>query len=348
MAMQNNKRKHPIALFLLAFAVVVILMFIANYRSALMQELSSPEGGVKKLSTYGKQLIAISPNNEIYNWNWDVLSNGPQIGSVNTQRAVVMSDDRILWIPSGIDNYIIIGKLKGNEELSRLSLGLDKKCKLLQASQNGNYAAAAFAIEGPGKQIQLASIVPELTIIRPVETKTMEEGMKLNDIGISNDGALIAAAGGNDKGYLLVADVNDKQLLWEYYAEDCNELNKVVISPDGRTIYASESGRRVYVFDISSKKLVRKLEMDKYETPPNNPQTISCMALSSDGRLLAAASLPSSRLWIWNAQTGEKVVTMMAGHFATSSIAFSPDSTLLAEADLTKSPVKVWRISKSP
>ncbi len=348
MAMRNNKKKHPIALFLLAFAAVIILMFISKYRSALVQELSSPEGGVKKLSTYGKQLIAISPDNEVYNWSWDVLSNGPQTGSINAQKVVAMSGDRFLWIPSGIDNYLIVGKLKGNEELGRLSLGPDKKCKLLQASQNGNYAAAAFAIEGPGKQIQLAVIVPELTIIRPVETKTMEEGLRLNDIDISNDGALIAAVGGNDKGYLLVADVNDKQLLWEHYVEDCTELNKVVISPDGGTVYASESGRRVYVFDISGKKLVRKLEMDKYKTPANNPQTISCITVSSDGHLLAAASLPSSRLWIWDAQTGEKIVTMKAGHFATSSIVFSPDSILLAEADLTKSPVKVWRISKNP
>ncbi len=348
MAKQDNKKKSPIALFLLAFIAVVILMIIANYRSALVQKLRSPESGVKKLTTYRKQLIAISPNNDIYTWDWDDLYKGPQIGSVIAQKAVAMSDDHLIWIPPNIGDVLVVGNLKGDKELSRLSLGLDQKCKLLQASQNGKYAVAALAIGGPDRQIQLAAVAPELTSISIVETKTTEEGLKLNDIGISNDGTLIAAVGGNDKGYLFVAGANDKQLHWEHYVEDCNELNKVVISPDGQTVYASESGRRVYVFDISAKKLIKRLEMDKYKTPAKNPQTITCMALSPDGHLLAAVSSPMPRAWIWDAKTGEKIATLRIGNFPISSIAFSPDSSLLAEAISANRPIKVWRISKSP
>lgn len=347
MARQDNKKKTPIALFLLVFVAIVILMFIANYRSALVQELRSPKSGVKKLSTYGKQLIAISPDNEIYNWDWADLSNGPQTSSVNAQKAVVMSGDRILWIRRGIDDVLIVGNLKGDKELSRLSLGLDKKCKLLQASSNGKYAVAALTIDDSDKQIQLAVIDADLNSIRPIETKTMEQGLKLNDISVSNDGTLIAAAGGGDKGWLLVAGTNDKQLLWEYYVEDCNELNKVVFSPDGKTVYASEPGWQVYVFDISAKKLVKRLEMDKYETPAKNPQTISCIAVSHDGRLLAAVSSPMPRAWIWDAKSGEKIAIIKIGNFPISSIAFSPDSSLLVEAISANRPIKVWRISKS-
>lgn len=348
MAKQDNKKKSPIALFSLAFVVIVILMFIANYRSAIVEELLSPERGVKKLSTYGKQLVAISPDNEVYVWSWDNLSNGPQIGSVNAQKVAAVSGNRLLWVPIGIFDVLIVGNLKGDKELSRLSLGLDKRCKLLQASSNGKYAAAALTAEDPIKQIQLVIIDPDLNYIRSVETKTMEEGLKLNDIGISNDGTLIATVGGGDKGYLWVAGVNDEQLNWEYYVEDCNELNKVAISTDGRMVYAAESGRWVYIFDTSAKKLTKRLEIDKYETPANNPQTITSVALSPDGRLLAAVSSPSSKVWIWDAESGERISSIRTGDFSTSAIVFSPDSNLLAGADLTKSPVKVWRISKSP
>jgi len=356
MARQNNKKKSPMALFLLAFAAIAILMFIVNYRSVLVQKLPSPEGGAEKLSTYGEKLIAISVNNEIHSWVWDDLSERPQISSVKAQKVVAMSSDRLLCILPGANNLLILSNLKGDKELGRLPLGMNKECKFLQASPNGKFAAAAlapapvFRQEDAGgdsdKKVQLVIIDPDLTSIRPIETKTMEEGLKLNDVGVSNDGSLIAAVGRGDKGWLFVAGANDKQLLWEHYIEDCNELNKVVFSLDGQTIYASESGRYVYIFDIVAKKLVKRLEMDKYKTPPNNPQTISCIALSPDGRLLAAASSPNSRVWIWDVKTGEKIVTIGTGQFSTCSIAFSPDSFLLAGTSLGNKPVKIWRISK--
>ena len=356
MAGQDRKRKSPVALFFLAFAAIAILMFIANYRSVLVHELPSPKGGAEKLSTYGEQLIAISLNNEIYSWVWDNLSERPQISTVKAQKAIAMSSDRLLLIPSAENDLLILSNLKGDKELGRLSLGGDKKCKFLQTSLNGKFAVAAlapapvFRQEDAGgdsdKQIQLVIIDPNLTSVRPVATKTIEQGLQLNDIGISNDGNLIAAVGGGDKGWLFVAGANDKQLLWEHYVEDCKELNKVVFSPDGKVVYASESGRRVYIFDITAEKLVKRLEMDKYKTPPNNPQTISCIAVSPDGRLLAAASSPASKVWIWDVKSGEKIAIIGTGQFSTCCIAFSPDSSFLAGANLGYDPVKIWRISK--
>ncbi len=356
MAGQGNKKKSPVVLFLLVFAAVAILMFIANYRSVLVHKLPNPKGGAEKLSTFGEQLIAISPNNEIYSWVWNNLSERPQISIVKAQKAVAMSSDRLLRILPGTDNLLVISNLKGDKELWQSSLGRNKKYKLLQASPNGRFAVAALAPapvfrqedagDGFDKRIQLVIIDADLNSIQPVETKTMEEGLELNDIGVSNDGSLIAAVGGGDKGWLFVASAKDKQLLWEHYVEDCNEFSKVVFSPDGQTVYASESGRRVYIFDITAKKLVKRLEMNKYKTPPNNPQTISCIAVSSDGHLLAAASSPASRVWIWDAKAGEKIVTIRTGQFSTCSMTFSPDSSFLAGANLRDDPIKVWRISR--
>jgi WD40 repeat protein len=355
MAGQDSKKKSPVTLFFLAFAAIAILMFIARYRSVLLHELSAP-GGTEKLSTCGEQLIAISVNNEIYSWLWKDLSEQPQISSVGAKKIVAMSSDRLLLVPPVANNLLILSNLKGDRELGALSLGENKKCKLLQASPNGKFAVAAlvpapvFQQEDAGgdsdKQVQLVIIDPNLTSVRPVETKTIEQGLQLIDIGISNDGNLIAAVGGGDKGWLFVAGANDKQLLWEHYVEDCKELNKVVFSLDGKMVYASESGRRVYIFDITAKKLVKRLEMDKYKTPPNNPQTISCIAVSPDGSLLAAASSPASKVWIWDIKTGEKIITIETGEFSICSIVFSPDSSLLAGTRGGDGPVKIWKVSK--
>jgi len=294
------------------------------------------------------KLIAVSPDNEIFIWDWDDLSQEPQTGSVRAQMAAAMGGDHLLWIPPGIDDVLVVGNLKGDKELSRLSLGVDKKCKMLQTSQNGKYAVALLSVEGPGNQIQLVTIVTEPTDIRSVETKTIQEGLKLNNVGISNDGTIIAAVGGNETGYLLVVGANDKQLLWEQYVEDCNELDNVLISPDGKTVYASEPGRSVYVFNVTTRKLVKRLEMDKYKTTAKKPQTISCIALNNDGRLLAVVSSPMPRVWIFNVQSGEKISTMKIGNFPISSITFSPDSSLFAQAIAANQPIRIWKFSKSP
>lgn len=346
MAGQGKKKKSPAVLFLLAFAAIAILMFIANYRSVLVHELANPKGGAEKISTFGGQLIAISPGNEIYRWAWDNLSELPQVSVIKAQKVVAVGPDRLLRILPGSDNLLVTSNLKGDKESGRSSLGGDKECKLLQAGPNGRFAVAALAIDGLDRRIQLVLIDADLNSIQPVETKTMEQGLQLNDIGLSKDGTLIAAVGGGDKGWLFVADAKGKQLLWEMAVEDCNEFSKVVFSPDGRMLYASESGRRVYIFDITAKRLVKKLEMDKYKTPPNNPQTISSIAVSPDGRLLAAASSPNSRVWVWDAETGKKIVTIGTSQFSTCSMAFSPDSSFLAGAVSGYDPIEVWRISR--
>lgn len=346
MAGQGKRRKSPAVLFLLAFAAIAILMFIANYRSVLVHKLPNPKGGAEKISTFGGQLIAVSPGNEIYSWAWNDLSELPKVSVIKAQKVVAVGPDRLLRILPGSDNLLVTSNLKGDKELGRSSLGGDKECKLLQAGPNGRFAVAALAIAGFGKRIQLVLIDSDLNFIQPVETKTMEQGLELNDIGLSKDGSLIAAVGGGDKGWLFVADAKGKQLLWEMAVEDCNEFSKVVFSPDGRMLYASESGRRVYIFDITAKRLVKQLEMDKYKTPPNNPQTISSIAVSPDGRLLAAASSPNSRVWIWDAETGKKIVTIGTSQFSTCSMAFSPDSSFLAGAVSGYDPIKVWRIPR--
>ena len=154
MAKQENKKKGPKALLIAAFATIVIVMLIANYRSPIVDEIRNPESGVDKLLTYGKQLIAISPNKDIYTWDWEDFIKAPQTSRVEAQMVIAMSNGYLVWIPDGIDDVIVVGNLKGDKQLSRQSLGMDKKFKLLQASQNGGYAVAVLSVEGLGKQIQ--------------------------------------------------------------------------------------------------------------------------------------------------------------------------------------------------
>lgn len=349
MTSTNKKRKNPIVLLLLIFAVIVMVMFVANYRSMLVQSLSGPKAGVKKLSTCGNQLTAISPNNDIYTWDWNDLSGWPKVGFVNAQKVTAMSSDRLVWVPSGKNNILVVSNLKGDKELRQLSLGTVRRCKWLEASPNGKYAVTALVVDGGLNQdIRLAVTNSDLTSVSQVATKTIKNKLTLSDIGVSNDGAFVAAVGGKQAGWVLVANAQSRQILWEQTVEDTDELNNVIFSPDGQMVYASEPGRYVYVFESAAGKLVKRLAMDKYKTPANNPQTISCIAISPDGRLLAAATEPASNVWIWDAKSGAKVTVITGEQYTVSGVSFSPDSSLLATAILVRSTINIWKIPENP
>ena len=112
MAKQDNKNKSPKVLLIVAFAAILIVMFIVNYRSVIVDEIRNPESGVDKLLTYGKQLIAISPNKDIYAWDWEDFIKAPQTSRVEAQMVTAMSNGYFVWIPDGVDNVLVVGNLK--------------------------------------------------------------------------------------------------------------------------------------------------------------------------------------------------------------------------------------------
>jgi WD40 repeat protein len=343
----DKKKQKPILLFLFAFVAIVILTFIHNYRSTHVQEIYGPSAGVERLSTCDRQLVAISMDKEVYVWDWDDLSGRPQVGKIKAPKAAAMSSDRLVWVPSTTNNTVVVTNLKGDKELKRLPLPINRKCRLLKVSPNGQYAVAALEAGGlTDDVVKLVATDSDLTSILQVATKTIDDGLRLNDIGVSNDGSLIAVVGRKGGGWVLVADVQSRKILWERTIADVNELKNVVFSPDGQVVYASEPGRFAYAFEVVTGKLVKKFEMDKYKTPPNNPQTISCIVVSPDGRLLAVSTVPASRVFLWDTQTGKRLAVIHPDQFTVNGLAFSPDSLLLATGDLIgRVPMKVWRLS---
>lgn len=341
----DKKKKKPILLFLFVFVAIVILTFIRNYRSTHVQKIYGPSAGVGRLSTCSRQLVAISRDKEVYVWDWDDLSGWPQVGKTKAQKAAAMSSDRLVWVPSTTNNTVVVTNLKGDKELKRLPLPTNRKCRLLKVSPNGQYAVAALEAGGlTDNVVKLVATDSDLTSILQVVTKTIDDGLRLNDIGVPNDGSLIAVVGRKGDGWVLVADVQSRKILWERTLADVSELNNVVFSPDGEIVYVSEPGRFVYAFEVATGKLVKKFEMDKYKTPPNNPQTISFIVVSGDGHMLAASTEPMSKVWIWDAKTGGKIVVLDNPGGTISGVSFSPDSSLLAIGCLVRSTIDICKI----
>jgi WD40 repeat protein len=254
--------------------------------------------------------------------------------------------DRLLWVPAGSSNVLVVSNLKGDKELKRLPLEEVKGVKLLETSANGRYAVTALELYDAGR-IRLAVIDPNLTAVSEVVTETMEDKSKINSVSISNDGNFMAAAGTKGGGWIFVAETRSKKILWEQSVKSSVELNKVIFSPDGRWVYASEPGRYIYVFEAATGKTAKQFIMDKYEDSAvlNNMQTIGMLAASPDGRLFAATVEPGSTAWVWDIKTGEKI-TCFGGGFTISGLAFSPDSSLLVTGILVRSNINIWNIPK--
>jgi WD40 repeat protein len=343
-----KKKKNTALLFLLAFAVLVVVTLVANYRSPVVLKLRGPDTGVERLSIIENRLIVISRENETYVWDWNNLSGWPQVGRVDAQKMTAFCGDRLLWVPAGSSNVLVVSDLKGDKELKRLPLGDIRKCDLLETSANGKYAAAALELYGnSGRGIQLAVIDPNLTEVSAVVTENMEGKSKIESISVSNDGAYIAGVGAKEAGWIFVAETRSKRILWEQTVKSTVELNKVIFSPDGQFVYASEPGRYIYVFETATGKTVKQFVMDKYEAPANNPQTIMVIAASPDGRLFTATTEPVATAWVWDVKTGQKITSYRAEKII-SGLSFSPDSSLLVMGILVRSSIYIWKIPQGP
>jgi len=342
----KNITKNPWFLFAAAFVAVVVITIVNNYRSPFFRQLNGPLSGTGELASFSDKLAVISRDNEIYVWKWNDLSAWPQVGSVAAQKAAAMDGDSLIWVPKEDSSTLVISNLKGDRIVQKLSLERIKKWKYLETSSNGKYAAIAFEpYDDVDGGVKLAVVSPDLTGISEILTENIEGKSKLDGIGISNDGAVIAAVGRKEAGWILAADTRSKKVLWEQTVNSSTELNAVIFSPDGRYIYASEPGRVVYMFETVSGKAVKQFVMDKYEyeASPNNPQTILLLAASPDGRLLAASTEPAQMAYVWDVETGRKIA-LYGGQNTISGLSFSPDSSMLVTGILVRSNIYIWKI----
>ena len=343
-----KKKGRQVSLFFLVFAVILIVMFVASGRSRLVEELAAPSKGVISLHSYGRELIAVSKDSEIHSWRWDDLRAPRRICTLNGDEVVVMANNRVLLAGSGEAEAIVVSDLSSGKELRRMRFGSGKRLQQLRSSVGGQCAVAAFSCgDSATSGFELWFIDSELESIVQVGEEIAEEGFELKDVGIGDDGSFIAAVGVKDGGWILGVDRKSGLVTWRGGVEDSASLSVVMFSPEGAVIYASGLGRYVYAVDAANGEIVRRFEMDEYATPELDPQRVSCMAVSSDGKLLAAATEPASKLYAWEVASGSRVVVTGTGQYTISGIAFSPDGSLAATADyISMRAIKVWKVRR--
>lgn len=156
-------------------------------------------------------------------------------------------------------------------------------------------------------------------------------------LAISNDGHLLAAAGGipGKRGEVKIWDLARREALLTFNGhDDC--IYAAVFSPDAKTLATSSYDKLIKLWDVATGKEVRTLK--------DHIDAVYALAFTPDGRRLVSGSADRS-VKVWDPSTGERLYTMSEATDGINSVAVSPNGKLAAAAGLDKS-VRVWELGE--
>src|SRR5262245_11072110 len=80
----------------------------------------------------------------------------------------------------------------------------------------------------------------------------------------------------------------------------------------------------------------------------DDPADVSCLAFSSDGKLLASGSSSNAKIKLWDVTTGKNLTTLKGHEGIVNSVAFSPDGKTLAAGVSAKggdTAIMLWHVT---
>ena len=222
-----------------------------------------------------------------------------------------------------------------------------RRKKVIESSEAG-FGDVAFSpdgttfVTGPGSLAQ--GTAGRTITFREAKTYKVTgqivSGGLVQRVNFSPDGKSLAVVSymdtgsDTDKTALELWDVQSKKLAAVQPAKDRSidgsalfVMSQIAFSPDGGRL-ATITKQAVEVWNLKSGELVQTLR--------GHQQDVTGVWFSPDGRFLVSTaeqqSPPAGELFIWDAQTGEKLKTLPGYTYAT----FAPDGTLIASGNEDK------------
>lgn len=348
MAISNNKKRPPLVLFGLGFVVVLLLAFIANWRSALVSEVKFPlNNGVAYLSAIGDHLVAVCHDSKVYVWNWNNLSANPRSVNAQSDQAGLLQPGRVISVRESNANKIVVAGLDAGKVYNEIPVSAYDKQVRLAVSSTGETVVVALVNSGAnsGRQ-QVAMVDCDAGQIRPIVELAKEGLDRIMGIAVSDDGGLVVLVGEKDgQGYMVLVNVEEKRVAWTKTLPDLQKVRNAVFSTDSRVIYIRGTDSSVQVLNADTGSVVKKLLPIRENKSTAGDQNVQTLTASADGRFVAASV--GGGVYVWNCKSDKIVFHKGPGHKLVSGLAFSPDSKFLATSDSRQGGViKIWRIPK--
>lgn len=208
---------------------------------------------------------------------------------------------------------------------------LAAKAESVAFSPNGRYLASASTDLDSTVQIWDAASFRQVAHLQVPDAQDLafspnSQVLAIGVAAVTRDYGLLWTFAGSDTPLQLGADDG---LLGVY---------SVVFTPDGQKLATGEWDHTVRVWDVASGR-----QLARYA----DPAPVSSVAISPDGRILAAADSYSVTLWSLAGGGPAQVIGEKQGADSPSQLAFSPDGRTLATGSGNDGTVQLWQIQGS-
>jgi len=208
---------------------------------------------------------------------------------------------------------------------------------LLVSGRCSAYDASSNCTHG---RILLWNLAPTINrgATAPSSSQQLVNGTSLfTHLTFSPDGKTLLASSeglGSDSGHssLQLWDVASGKALSPHFADCKGTIGTFALSPDGKTLAASDMNTSICLWDVASGLL--KAPSPLPASPLTTKEEVKNLAFSPDGMILASSGSTNNSVQLWDTTTGFTADAPLLGHGnGITSLAFSPDGKTLASSD---------------
>ena len=343
----KSRKKSPVFLFLAVFAAILVIMFIANMRSDLAEEIRFPfNNGVARLSTYRNYLTVVSHGQKMYIWDWQDLSKKSETCSVGSSEAVLLASDYVISV-SPPHRAVVVTNLRVNKPQREIPLPSNTGAAHLGVNRDRSRIVVLITESDDKRTEQVSYVLLHLDFdagrVEPILRIGPGRG-RLRSVSVSDDGRYVTAVGEKDNhSWIILADTTQGQVVWEKEIPTMEKFYKAVFSTNGDVLYARGSDSTLHTIETISGKVLERLLPIEENRSTYRAQPTQTVSASPDGRLVAATVLGT--VYVWDCRSYKLIFSVTPPHKLISSMAFSADSRFLATSDSRQGgTIKIWRI----